>query len=91
MTVEPIKASTELTDTNGVRISLKKEPERIVCLFALCDDILTELGIVPAATNSALLAHPDFLGRRRPRKWTSSPAASSPRRWRRSSPTSPTS
>ncbi|MBJ6648086.1 ABC transporter substrate-binding protein [Streptomyces sp. BSE7-9] len=62
VTVEPIKASTELTDTNGVTISLKQEPERIVCLFALCDDILTELGIVPAATNSALLAHPDFLG-----------------------------
>ncbi|MFC9114492.1 MULTISPECIES: ABC transporter substrate-binding protein [Streptomyces] len=62
VTVEPIKASTDLTDTNGVRISLKKEPERIVCLFALCDDILTELGIVPTATNSALLAHPDFLG-----------------------------
>ncbi|CAM5312040.1 iron siderophore-binding protein [Streptomyces pilosus] len=62
VTVEPIKASTELTDTNGVRISLKKQPERIVCLFALCDDILTELGIVPAATNSALLAHPGFLG-----------------------------
>ncbi|MGA5443361.1 ABC transporter substrate-binding protein [Streptomyces griseoincarnatus] len=62
VTVEPIKASTELTDTNGVTISLKKEPERIVCLFALCDDILTDLGIVPTATNSALLAHPDFLG-----------------------------
>jgi iron complex transport system substrate-binding protein len=62
VTVEPIKASTELTDTNGVKVSLKKEPERIVCLFALCDDILTELGIVPTATNSALLAHPDFLG-----------------------------
>ncbi|MEU1850920.1 ABC transporter substrate-binding protein [Streptomyces sp. NPDC019990] len=60
--VEPIKASTELTDTNGVKVSLKKEPERIVCLFALCDDILTELGIVPTATNSALLAQPDFLG-----------------------------
>ncbi|MFD5493817.1 ABC transporter substrate-binding protein [Streptomyces sp. NPDC001812] len=62
VTVEPIKASTELTDTNGVRISLQKEPERIVCLFALCDDILTELGIVPTATNSAVLTHPDFLG-----------------------------
>ncbi|MGA5340836.1 ABC transporter substrate-binding protein [Streptomyces griseoincarnatus] len=62
VTVEPIKATAELTDTNGVTISLKKEPERIVCLFALCDDILTELGIVPTATNSALLAHPDFLG-----------------------------
>ncbi|MGW5902809.1 ABC transporter substrate-binding protein [Streptomyces althioticus] len=62
VTVEPIKASSELTDTNGAKISLKKEPERIVCLFALCDDILTELGIVPTATNSALLAHPDFMG-----------------------------
>ncbi|MBA2947636.1 ABC transporter substrate-binding protein [Streptomyces himalayensis] len=60
--VEPIKSTRELTDANGVKVSLKKEPQRIVCLFALCDDILTELGIVPTATNSALLAHPDFLG-----------------------------
>ncbi|MBD0421678.1 ABC transporter substrate-binding protein [Streptomyces sp. TRM S81-3] len=65
VTVEPIKAATQLTDTNGVKISLEKEPERIVCLFALCDDILTELDIVPAATNSTLLAHPDFLGEER--------------------------
>ncbi|WP_410535550.1 ABC transporter substrate-binding protein [Streptomyces sp. KL2] len=63
VTVEPIKAATELTDVNGTRISLDGEPERIVCLFALCDDILTELGIVPTATNSALLAHPGFLGK----------------------------
>jgi iron complex transport system substrate-binding protein len=62
VTVEPIKSTRELTDANGVKVSLKKEPQRIVCLFALCDDILTELGIVPTATNSALLAHPDFLG-----------------------------
>ncbi|MFE6525285.1 ABC transporter substrate-binding protein [Streptomyces sp. NPDC057794] len=62
VTVEPIQATRELTDANGVKISLKQEPRRIVCLFALCDDILTELGIVPTATNSALLAHPDFLG-----------------------------
>ncbi|MFD3568945.1 ABC transporter substrate-binding protein [Streptomyces sp. NPDC058667] len=62
ITVEPIKAATELTDVNGVRISLAKQPERIVCLFALCDDILTELGIVPTATNGSLLAHPRFLG-----------------------------
>ncbi|WP_173915115.1 ABC transporter substrate-binding protein [Streptomyces barkulensis] len=65
VTVEPIEAATELTDTNGTRISLDGEPRRIVCLFALCDDILTELGIVPAATNSALLAHPGFLGKER--------------------------
>ncbi|MFF1510278.1 ABC transporter substrate-binding protein [Streptomyces sp. NPDC058326] len=62
VTVEPIKPATELTDVNGVKVSLKKAPERIVCLFALCDDILTELGMVPTATNSALLAHPRFLG-----------------------------
>ncbi|MEU4686866.1 ABC transporter substrate-binding protein [Streptomyces xinghaiensis] len=62
VTVEPIKAATELTDTKGAKVSLDEEPERIVCLFALCDDILTELGIVPAATNSAVLAHPGFLG-----------------------------
>ncbi|CAL9581917.1 hypothetical protein SUDANB58_05053 [Streptomyces sp. enrichment culture] len=63
VTVEPIKATRQLTDANGVRISLPKEPRRIVCLFALCDDILTELGITPTATNSALLAHPGFLGK----------------------------
>jgi iron complex transport system substrate-binding protein len=62
VTVQPIKATKELTDAKGVKISLQKEPQRVVCLFALCDDILTELGIVPTATNSALLAHPDFLG-----------------------------
>ncbi|MEV5427719.1 ABC transporter substrate-binding protein [Streptomyces sp. NPDC052701] len=63
--VEPIKATRELTDANGVKISLREEPRRIVCLFALCDDILTELGIVPTATNSALLAHPGFLGEKK--------------------------
>ncbi|OUD05111.1 iron ABC transporter substrate-binding protein [Streptomyces swartbergensis] len=65
VTVKPIKAARELTDANGVKVSLDKEPQRIVCLFALCDDILTELGIVPTATNSELLAHPDFLGEKK--------------------------
>ncbi|MBA4864099.1 ABC transporter substrate-binding protein [Streptomyces sp. PSKA54] len=68
VTVEPIKSTRELTDANGVKVSLKKEPQRIVCLFALCDDILTELGVVPTATNSALLAHPDFLGEEKAKK-----------------------
>ncbi|CAL9362944.1 hypothetical protein SUDANB6_00701 [Streptomyces sp. enrichment culture] len=63
VTVEPIKATRQLTDANGVSISLPEEPRRIVCLFALCDDILTELGIIPVATNNALLAHPGFLGK----------------------------
>ncbi|MFF7856197.1 ABC transporter substrate-binding protein [Streptomyces sp. NPDC007904] len=65
VTVEPIEATRTVTDANGVAITLPKEPRRIVCLFALCDDILTELGIVPTATNSALLAHDDFLGPRK--------------------------
>ncbi|MFD3823833.1 ABC transporter substrate-binding protein [Streptomyces sp. NPDC058625] len=68
VTVEPIKATRQLTDANGVKIALKQEPERIVCLFALCDDILTELGIVPTATNNALLAQPGFLGAERAKK-----------------------
>ncbi|MFJ8077563.1 ABC transporter substrate-binding protein [Streptomyces sp. NPDC096176] len=70
VTVEPIKAATQLTDVNGVKVSLAKQPERIVCLVALCDDILTELGIVPTATNSALLAHPRFLGADQAKKVT---------------------
>ncbi|MFC8175425.1 ABC transporter substrate-binding protein [Streptomyces sp. NPDC057325] len=65
VTVEPIRATAGLTDVNGVEVTPKRKPERIVCLFALCDDILTELGIVPTATNSALLAHPGFLGKER--------------------------
>ncbi|MDX3638345.1 ABC transporter substrate-binding protein [Streptomyces sp. MB09-02B] len=68
VTVEPIKATRRLTDANGVEISLKQEPKRIVCLFALCDDILTELGIVPTASNNALLAQPGFLGAEKAKK-----------------------
>ncbi|MFV0137606.1 ABC transporter substrate-binding protein [Streptomyces sp. HMX87] len=63
VTVEPIEETRRLTDARGVTVSLEKKPERIVCLVALCDDILTELGIVPVATNSRLLAHPKFLGK----------------------------
>lgn len=65
VTVEPIKETLRLTDARGVTVSLKKKPERIVCLVALCDDILTELGIVPVATNSQLLAQPGFLGEKK--------------------------
>ncbi|MEV6419566.1 ABC transporter substrate-binding protein [Streptomyces sp. NPDC051662] len=61
--VRPIEAATRITDTKGVTVSLAKPPERIVCLVALCDDILAELGMTPAATNSGLLAHPKFLGK----------------------------
>ncbi|RLV71209.1 iron ABC transporter substrate-binding protein [Streptomyces sp. CBMAI 2042] len=61
--VQPIKAATEITDAKGVTVSLKKPPQKIVCLVALCDDILVELGMTPTATNSAVLAHPEFLGK----------------------------
>ncbi|MCE7083083.1 ABC transporter substrate-binding protein [Streptomyces sp. ST2-7A] len=62
ITVEPIEPAREITDVRGTTVATDAEPERIVCLVALCDDMLTELGIVPTATNSALLAHPGFLG-----------------------------
>ncbi len=61
--VRPIEAATRITDAKGVTVSLPKPPEKIVCLVALCDDILAELGMTPTATNSRLLAHPRFLGK----------------------------
>jgi iron complex transport system substrate-binding protein len=60
--VRPIEAATRITDAKGVTVSLPKPPENIVCLVALCDDILVELGMTPSATNSQVLAHPKFLG-----------------------------
>ncbi|MGK5500493.1 ABC transporter substrate-binding protein [Streptomyces sp. URMC 125] len=64
-TVEPIEPARKVTGPDGASVATDAEPRRIVCLVALCDDMLTELGITPAATNSALLAHPDFLGPRK--------------------------
>ncbi|OEJ28441.1 iron ABC transporter substrate-binding protein [Streptomyces agglomeratus] len=61
--VRPVKASSTITDARGVTVTAKKPPRRIVCLVALCDDMLVELGMTPAATNSTLLAHPEFLGK----------------------------
>ncbi|WP_256107751.1 ABC transporter substrate-binding protein [Streptomyces sp. ODS05-4] len=60
--VRPIKAAAKITDARGVTVSPPGTPRRIVCLVALCDDMLAELGLTPAATNSALLKHPRFLG-----------------------------
>lgn len=61
--VEPIAAARKITDAKGVTVTTPQPPRRVVCLVALCDDILAELGMTPAATNSALLAHPKFLGK----------------------------
>ncbi|NEE46821.1 ABC transporter substrate-binding protein, partial [Streptomyces sp. SID8455] len=63
-----IGAATRITDTKGVTVSLEKPPQKIVCLVALCDDILVELGMTPTATNSAVLASPGFLGKEKAAK-----------------------
>ncbi|MFJ9624066.1 ABC transporter substrate-binding protein [Streptomyces sp. NPDC101181] len=66
--VRPIEAATRITDAKGVTVSLPKPPEKIVCLVALCDDMLVELGLTPTATNSQVLAHPKFLGKEKAAK-----------------------
>ncbi|MEU5397708.1 ABC transporter substrate-binding protein [Streptomyces sp. NPDC005963] len=62
VTVQPIEAARSVTDARGVTVATPEPPRRIVCLVALCDDMLTELGMTPTATNSQLLAHDAFLG-----------------------------
>ncbi|MFJ8648442.1 ABC transporter substrate-binding protein [Streptomyces sp. NPDC093546] len=66
--VEPITAARSVTDGKGVTVTTKAPPQRVVCLVALCDDMLAELGMTPAATNSKLLAHPKFLGKEKAAK-----------------------
>ncbi|MFI9630192.1 ABC transporter substrate-binding protein [Streptomyces sp. NPDC052042] len=68
VTVEPITAARSITDAEGVTVATKAAPRRVVCLIALCDDMLAELGMTPAATNSQLLAHPKFLGKEKAAK-----------------------
>ncbi|MFF8957583.1 ABC transporter substrate-binding protein [Streptomyces sp. NPDC014894] len=58
----PIEPARKITDVRGVTVHTPRPPKRVVCLVALCDDMLAELGMTPVATNSALLAHPKFLG-----------------------------
>lgn len=63
--VKPVPDADRITDIRGRKVAPERTPRRIVCLVALCDDMLTELGLVPTATNSALLAHPKFLGKKK--------------------------
>ncbi|GLF95011.1 ABC transporter substrate-binding protein [Streptomyces yaizuensis] len=63
--VAPITPARTVTDVHRVTVTTPRPPERVVCLVALCDDMLSELGMVPVATNSELLAHPRFLGKER--------------------------
>ncbi|GAA2736753.1 ABC transporter substrate-binding protein [Actinocorallia aurantiaca] len=59
----PVAASLTVTDPTGETLTLKKAPERIVCLTGICDDILVELGLTPVGTTTPeLLTRPDYLG-----------------------------
>ncbi|MFK0292568.1 ABC transporter substrate-binding protein [Streptomyces sp. NPDC090442] len=62
VTVEPIKSARTVTDVKGVTVHTPGPPKRVVCLVALCDDMLAELDMRPVASNSRLLAHEKFLG-----------------------------
>ncbi|WP_229786857.1 ABC transporter substrate-binding protein [Actinokineospora fastidiosa] len=64
-TAAPLDPALAVTDPHGVRIELPAPPERIVCLNGLCDDIVVDLGLVPAGTsNPTLISHPALLGER---------------------------
>lgn len=61
--VAPVGAALTVTDPHGGTFTLKKKPERVVCLTGLCDDALVELGLTPVATTTpALLSRSDYLG-----------------------------
>ncbi|GGT49639.1 ferrichrome ABC transporter substrate-binding protein [Streptomyces kurssanovii] len=62
---EPITPARKITDAAGVTVTTSAPPERVVCLVALCDDMLAELGMQPVATNSRLLARNEFLGEKK--------------------------
>ncbi len=50
------------TDWTKTTVTLTKHPERVVCLVALCEDILFELGMEPAAINDTFAQNPEFWG-----------------------------
>jgi iron complex transport system substrate-binding protein len=58
------KAKTDLsfTDSTGTTVTLKARPQRIVCLVALCEDILYELGLEPVAVSDKFYQLPEFWG-----------------------------
>ncbi|GAA5056628.1 iron complex transport system substrate-binding protein [Thermocatellispora tengchongensis] len=61
--VTAVSAALTVTDPHGKTFTLKKKPERVVCLTGLCDDALVELGLAPVATTTPkLLSRPDYLG-----------------------------
>ncbi len=58
------KAKNDLsyTDWTGTKVTLAARPQRIVCLVALCEDIVFELGIEPVAVNTKFYQNPEFWG-----------------------------
>src|SRR5215213_9554320 len=58
------KAKTDLTytDSTGTTVTLPARPQRVVCLVALCEDILYELGIEPVAASDKFYQLPEFWG-----------------------------
>ncbi|MBC2682230.1 ABC transporter substrate-binding protein [Corynebacterium anserum] len=60
---KPIKASLDITDAHGAKVTLDHIPDRVVCLTGICDDLLISLGKKPVATTSPeLLKDKHFLG-----------------------------
>lgn len=63
--VAPLQPALSVTDPKGTAVTLPQAPQRIVCLTGLCDDMVVELGLLPAGTSTpALLANPALLGER---------------------------
>ncbi len=61
--VTAVPPSLTVTDASGKTLTLPEAPRRIVCLTGICDDMLVELGLTPAATATPkLLSRPDYLG-----------------------------
>ncbi|MGL5857904.1 MAG: ABC transporter substrate-binding protein [Angustibacter sp.] len=61
----PAGPAGRFTDASGEPLELSERVERVVCLTAICDDALSELGLRPVATTGRdLLASDRFLGAR---------------------------
>lgn len=58
------KARTDLsfTDWTGTKVTLTMRPEKILCLVALCEDILFSLGLEPTAVNDKYYQNAEFWG-----------------------------
>lgn len=58
----PKTNNISFTDATNTTITLSKQPGRIACLVAICEDILAELGLQPVAVNDTFGQDPHFFG-----------------------------